>query len=80
VILIGARVYPDVRQLHRAGVERIVLAAGVRDLTYPHLVEQARRLRRQGTEVRFVSLGDTGHWFPDDLTPRMSEILDWVDE
>jgi predicted esterase len=78
VVLIGARVYPSARLLRAAGVQRLVLAAGEHDMMHWHMLDQARRVGRQGVDARFVSLGDAGHWFPPDLTERMDAILDWV--
>ena len=80
VVLIGARVYPSAELLRAAGVDRLVLAAGERDMMRWHMSEQARRLEQRGIAARFVSLGDAGHWFPPDLTTRMDSILDWMHE
>ncbi len=78
VVLIGARVYPRAELLRTAGVQRLVLAAGERDMMHWHMRDQAHRVGRHGVTARFVSLGNSGHWFPLDLTERMDAILDWV--
>ncbi len=80
VLLIGARVDPHPQQLRAAGVERLVLAAGERDMMHWYMEDQARRARRGEFDARFVSLGDAGHWFPSDLTPRLEAILKWLHE
>lgn len=78
-VLMGAKVYPNARWLEAAGVEKLALIAGDRDMMAWHMREQARRVERQGVDARFVSLGNVGHWFPRDLTPRLDAILEWLE-
>jgi predicted esterase len=79
VLLIGARVTPDVARLKRAGVQRIALAAGKYDMTYAHMAEQARRLARSGLPALFIDLGRIGHRFPEDFAHYLSDALSWLE-
>jgi predicted esterase len=79
VILIGAKIYPDARLLARAGVERLLLAAGDYDMMNSHLRRRARALARQGFPVAFQSYGPVGHTFPGDFAGLLSRGLDWVE-
>jgi predicted esterase len=78
VIVIAAKVYPSAAKLRRAGVERIVLAAGDYDMTHAHLLAQAKKLARQGFPVAFMSMGKVGHTFPRDLPERMTRAMAWL--
>jgi len=80
LILIGAKVYPNATLLKRAGVRRVLLASGDRDMMRWHMTEQARRLDRQGVQSTFMSLGDVGHWFAPDMDAWMTSALQWVQE
>jgi predicted esterase len=80
LILIGAKVYPNATLLKRAGVRRVLLASGDRDMMRWHMTEQARRLDRQGVPSTFMSLGDVGHWFAPDMDTWMTGALQWVQE
>ncbi|HWA73009.1 MAG TPA: hypothetical protein VG937_11760 [Polyangiaceae bacterium] len=75
VLLIGARVFPDAAGLRQAGVERVVFAAGQYDMTYSHMAEQAKRLRRSGLPSRFIDLGRIGHAFPQDFREYLEQAL-----
>ena len=80
LILIGAKVYPNATLLKRAGVRRVLLASGDRDMMRWHMTEQARRLDRQGVPSTFMSLGDVGHWFAPDMDTWMTGALQWVQQ
>lgn len=77
VLLIGGKVHPQASRLRDAGVERFILAAGDYDMMHAHMRDQARRV--QGVPTQFVSLGKSGHWFPDDFTPRLESMLGWLE-
>jgi len=79
VLLIGAKVDPSAAMLRSAGVEKIALVAGDYDMMNGHMQSAARRVQRAGMAARFMSLGKVGHWFPDDMTARMTLVLDWLD-
>jgi len=79
LLLIGAKVEPSAVLLRRAGVERVIFAAGDYDMMNAHMREQARRLDRQGVPTQFVSLGRVGHRFPGDLDLRLAAMLTWLD-
>ena len=79
VILIGAKIYPDARLLARAGVERLLLAAGDYDMMNAHMRGRVRSLARQGFPVAFQSYGPVGHAFPRDFSEFLTRGLDWVE-
>jgi predicted esterase len=79
VILIGAKIYPDSHLLARAGVERLLLAAGDYDMMSAHMQGRARALARQGFPVAFQSYGRVGHAFPGDFSKFLTRGLDWVE-
>lgn len=78
VLLIGARVFPDSVLLQRAGVTRLLLAAGKYDMTHDHMAGQVRRLTRSGLPARFMDLGPVGHRFPDDFAAYLAQAFDWL--
>jgi hypothetical protein len=78
LVVIASQVHPDAALLARAGVRRVVLAAGDLDLTSAPLQEDARVLNRAGIPTRFVSLGPFGHGYPPDMADRMREPMAWV--
>ncbi|MCC6214959.1 MAG: hypothetical protein IT376_08830 [Polyangiaceae bacterium] len=77
-ILIGAKVQLDARRLRAAGLERVVLMAGERDMMKWHMVGQARALARAGFPVAFVSLGPVGHTLPRVLPDAVRRSLLWA--
>jgi predicted esterase len=77
VLLIGAKVMPSATLLRRAGVEKLVLAAGRFDMMYEHMQRANFRLSQKGFESRFDDFGPVGHRFPADLSRRMAGILEW---
>jgi predicted esterase len=79
VILIGAKIYPDARLLARAGVERLLLAAGDYDMMSAHMRGRSRWLARQGFPVAFQSYGRVGHAFPGNFSDLLERGLDWVE-
>lgn len=78
LVVIASQVHPDADQLRRAGIQRVVLAAGDMDMTSAPLQEDARRLAARGMPTRFVSLGHFGHGYPGDMEDRMREPMTWV--
>jgi predicted esterase len=78
VVLIGAKIHPNAERLRRAGVERLLLAAGDHDMMKWHMAGEARRLVRQGFPAAFMSLGKIGHWFPKDFPERLARGLAWA--
>ncbi len=78
VMLIGAKIYPDVKRLRTAGVERVLLAAGDWDMMNPHMRERTRVLARQGFSTAFQSFGPVGHAFPANFPVLLRQALDWT--
>jgi predicted esterase len=78
LVVVAAQVRPDVRALERAGIKRVVFAAGDFDMTSPELRAHARTLEALGLPARFVSLGRFGHGYPADMEERMREPMKWV--
>ena len=66
---------PDV--LEKAGVRKIVLAAGELDGSYATMRAQANAL---GARARFVSLGKVGHHFAVDMEAVMVDAVTWVSQ
>lgn len=78
VIFIGAKFELDAKRLRKAGVKRVVLTSGDHDMMKWRMVAQAKKLRRQGFPVAFMSLGKVGHWFPNDIEQKMKVAYEWV--
>lgn len=78
LVVIASQVHPDAALLRKAGVKRVVLAAGDLDITSKPLREDARILDQSGVSTRFVSLGAFGHGYPADMEERMREPMAWV--
>lgn len=78
LVVIASQVHPDAGLLEKAGVRRVVLAAGDLDMTRAPLQEDARKLAAHGMPTRFVSLGHFGHGYPADMEERMREPMEWV--
>lgn len=78
VLVASMTVEPDVAALQRAGIRRVVLAVGDLDAARPHMRAVEARLRAEGMETLFVSLGKIGHVYPKDLTARMGPALAWA--
>jgi predicted esterase len=78
LVVIASQVHLDGALLERAGVKRVVLAAGDMDMTSAPLQADARALNRVGIAARFVSLGHFGHGYPADMADIMREPMAWV--
>ena len=78
LVVVASQVHPDAAALKKAGVKRVVLAAGDLDMTSAPLQEDARILASQGVLTRFVSLGKYGHGYPPDMEEKMREPMRWV--
>jgi predicted esterase len=78
LVVVASQVHPDADALKKAGVRRVVLAAGDFDMTSAPLQEDARKLASQGVLTRFVSLGKYGHGYPPDMEEKMREPMAWV--
>ena len=79
LLLIGAKVEPDARLLQLAGVQNVMLASGDRDMMKWHMVGVAARLQRRGVRATFVSMGNVGHWFADDMDQWLANAMQWFE-
>ncbi len=77
--LIGAKISPDIAQLKRHGVVRLLLAAGDFDLSHSQMASVARRLHASGVDCTFSSLGKVGHRFAVEMDAWTKTALDWLD-
>ena len=79
LILVGAKIEPDAKLLREAGIESVLLGAGDRDMMKNHMVGVAKRLEKQGIRVRFMGMGNVGHWFSSDMDAWLAEGMAWLD-
>ncbi len=80
LVLLSMKLDLDAKRLARAGVKRVLLAAGDRDDVHTSMQDLASRLNQNGSpvEARYMSLGDVGHPFPADMPTRMCAAIAWV--
>lgn len=78
LVLIGADVEPARADLEAAGVDRIVLAAGDLDGASTSMRSAAERLRRDGMQARFVSLGPVGHTYETTRKEALRDAIVWA--
>jgi predicted esterase len=78
LVVVASQIHPEAAALKRAGVQRVVFAAGDFDVTSAPLKESAAALERCGVPTRFVSLGRFGHGYPADMKERMKGPMEWV--
>ena len=87
LVLLSMKLDLDRARLARAGVTRVLLAAGERDEARTSMQDLAAKLNehRSGErdgggalEARYMSLGDVGHAFPSDMGTRMCAAIAWV--
>jgi predicted esterase len=78
LVLIGADVTPSRKLLQEGGVSRIVLAAGDLDGASAPMKRAAEQLRREGIDVRFVSLGRIGHSYATPDRDALRDAIVWA--
>ena len=78
LVLIGADVAPSRAMLDASGVNRIVLAAGDLDGSSAPMKRAAEHLRREGMDVRFVSLGRIGHSYETAEREALRDAIVWA--
>jgi predicted esterase len=78
LVLLSMHLELDASRLRAAGVRRVVLAAGDKDMAGASMKTLAGALDAAGLPTRFVSLGAGGHELPRDLDSRMVEPVAWV--
>jgi predicted esterase len=78
VVLQGAEVHVDAAAARTLGV-RVALTAGDLDGAAPAMRAEAARLRREGIDVRYESLGqDEGHFTSVSTGKIVAQLVDWV--
>jgi predicted esterase len=80
LVLMAMDLAPNAERLKRAGVRRVVFAAGDRDGARFSLERAARTLSAAGIPSRYVSLGPVGHSFAPDMIAKMTDAIGWVRE
>lgn len=78
LVLLSMRLDIDAARLRRAGVRRVVFAAGNRDAARASMRALAEKTNAAGLESRFMSLGRVGHEFPSDMSSRMCVAIAWA--
>jgi len=78
LVLVAAEVEPSAAKLRAAGVARVALAAGALDASFAPLGRTAERLRREGVDARFVSLGAIGHSYQTPERDALAEAIAWA--
>jgi predicted esterase len=78
LVLLSMHLELDASRLRAAGIHRVVLAAGDKDMATPNMKALAAALDAGGLPARFVSLGAGGHELLHDLDARMVEPVAWV--
>jgi hypothetical protein len=78
LVLMAAAMTPEPSKLQRAGITRVVMAAGDYDGAKSVMVSAVAALRAGGIEVRYVSLGKIAHVWPNDFEARMREPIAWA--
>ncbi|HEU4406417.1 MAG TPA: hypothetical protein VFS43_14225 [Polyangiaceae bacterium] len=78
LVVVNASAVPSAAQLRKAGVKRVALVAGERDMTAPKLKRAAKALEGAGLEARYFSLGPVGHYFGETTEAALEAPLRWV--
>jgi predicted esterase len=78
LVLMSASVKPDARVLEKAGIRRVLLAAGDFDGARPAMQRAVEQLVADGFDARWKSMGPVGHQFAADMNAWMGDALEWV--
>jgi hypothetical protein len=78
LMVVNASAVPSAAELRKAGVKRVALVAGERDMTAPKLKRTAKALEAAGLEARYFSLGPVGHYFGDTTEAALEAPLRWL--
>jgi hypothetical protein len=77
VVAQGAHVHFSASDLRKLGL-RVALTAGDLDAAAPDMRTEAERLRREGIDARFVSLGKGESHFSSVATGKtIAQLIDW---
>jgi predicted esterase len=80
LLLLNAGLSPDPRAMKRAGIARVALVAGDRDMSRQKLRQAAKLLAASDFDARFFSLERTGHFFDASSPERVVASLAWLAE
>lgn len=80
LVLMAMDLVVDAERLKRAGIARIVFAAGDLDGSRASLERASRAANTAGLPSRYVSLGPVGHHFAKDMVAKMTDAIAWVRE
>jgi predicted esterase len=78
VLLAAPEAHPSAQRLRDAGIERVALGAGSLDAAYAPLVEDTKRLVREGMDARFFDLGHVGHTYAAEDPEVLREAIAWA--
>lgn len=78
LVLLSMHLELDAAKLGAAGIHRVVLGAGDKDMAAASMKALAAKLDADGLPTRYVSLGPGGHELPRDMSERMGEVVQWV--
>ncbi|OJY16495.1 MAG: hypothetical protein BGO98_30960 [Myxococcales bacterium 68-20] len=78
VLIAAPEAHPSAQKLREAGVVRVALAAGSADAAHAPLIEDTKRLQREGIEARFFNLGRVGHTYAAEDGATLREAITWA--
>lgn len=78
VLIAAPEAHPSAQRLRDAGVVRVVLAAGKEDAAYAPLVEDTKRLQREGMDARFFDLGRVAHTYAAEDPSALRDAIAWA--
>ncbi len=78
VLLAAPEAHPSAQKLKEAGVIRVALGAGAQDAAHAPLVDDAKRLQREGIEARFFDLGAVGHTYAAEDPAVLRDAIVWA--
>lgn len=78
VLMAAPGPHPSARELRSAGVERVAFASGALDAAHDALVDDAKRLQREGFDARFFDLGRVGHTYIAEDPSVLREAIVWA--
>ncbi len=77
LLLVGAFVKPTRAELESAGITRVAFAAGELDAAATTMRESAARLRAEGFDATYFSLGHVGHTYVAENPRQLADAVAW---